>query len=418
MTNISGYQCIRCGFTMGSGFTGYLCPNCDGRIELLYNGSQAAEQLLADLSGPMKNRLDIFRYRAFLPLESLELTPRLRVGMTPLYPSARLGAQYGTEHLFFKDESGNPSASFKDRASAVVMAKARECGVKVVAGASTGNAGSSMACMSANTGLPCVVFVPASAPVAKLTQLMIFGARVIAVKGSYDEAYDLCYEVTERTGWLNRNTGYNPITREGKKTCGFELWEQCDRNVPDWVIVPCGDGNILGGIYKGFKDLHTAGLIGRIPRLLCAQSENSAAISRTVDRIAQEEQPIDWKKVEIEAVAATTIADSISVDIPRDGLAAVRAVIETDGVAVTVPDEMILLAQNELAAKEGLFVEPAAATAWACARSALMRGLIDKNESVVCVLTGSGLKDVDTARRSIGSPIQIEPDIDAAMQIL
>lgn len=417
MSNLRGYRCIRCGGTMDASFDGYVCAACEGNLELFYDYERAGVQLKADLAGEMKERMDMFRYRAFLPIESIELAPSLRIGMTPIYASSSLGEKAGVDRLYFKDESGNPSASFKDRASAVVITRAREQGVTVVAGASTGNAGSSMACLSAHVGMPCVVFVPHAAPVAKLTQLMIFGACVIAVNGSYDDAYDLCFQVTEQTGWLNRNTGYNPVTREGKKTASFEIWEQFDRSCPDWVVVSSGDGNILGGIWKGFKDLKKAGLIDAVPRLLCAQSEKSAAITRTVRNI-DPTQPTSWEKVCVETVQASTIADSIAVDIPRDGLAAVRAVIESNGAAVAVSDEAILVAQRELAAEEGLFVEPAAATAWACAKHAVETGVIAPSASILCVLTGSGLKDVVTAQRSVGNPVQIAPTLDEAMTVL
>ncbi len=267
------------------------------------------------------SRRDIFRYRALLPVSDLALASPLRVGLTPLYEVPRLGTAAGLNRLFLKDDGQNPSASFKDRAGAVALVRARETGAAVLCGASTGNAGSSMACLAASVGMPCVIFVPEKAPAAKIAQLLIFGATVLAVKGSYDDAFDLCMAVCEKRGWFNRNTGYNPFTREGKKTAAFEIFEQLGR-IPDWVAVPTGDGNILAGVWKGFCDLKEAGIADRTPKMLCAQSEASAAISRTVRTVQAEgnEQP-DWKSVKVETVSATTLADSISVDLPRDGLA-------------------------------------------------------------------------------------------------
>jgi threonine synthase len=199
---------------------------------------------------------------------------------------------------------------------------------------------------------------------------------VLAVRGTYDDAFDLCFEVCEKRGWFNRNTGYNPYTREGKKTCSFELWEQLGESTPDRIIVPVGDGNIISGI------------------------------------------SIDWSRVEIEPVAATTVADSISVDLPRDGLAAVRAVIESGGEAVTVPDDDILAAVPEIARGAGVFVEPSCATTWACLGKMVAGARIDKNERVVCLLTGSGLKDIGAARRVAGEPTVIEPTVEAAEKAL
>ncbi len=411
---MNGFRCFRCNTTQSAGFTGFTCPVCGGNLEITYDyrkiGAQLGGRFPAEPAG-------IFRYLPLLPIRDLAHAPTLRVGATPLYTAERLGAVAGIPNLLLKDEGLNPSASFKDRASAVAIARAKEVGAPMTAGASTGNAGSSMACMSAACGMPCVIFVPEKAPVAKLTQLLIFGARVIAVRGTYDDAFDLCMEVCARHGWFNRNTGFNPFTREGKKTCSFELWEQRKGEIPDWVVVPVGDGNIISGIWKGFRELYETGLARKMPKLLCAQSEQSDAISRTI-RHTQKVPEQDWSKIVVESVQATTVADSISVDIPRDGLAAVRAVIESDGEAVTVPDSAILDALSELARSAAVFSEPAAATAWACAREAAKRGIIKKQESVVCLLTGNGLKDVASARKIVRDPALIEPTVEAAEQAL
>ncbi len=408
--SMNGFRCFRCNATQPATFIGFQCPACGGNLEITYPYREIGAQLQGQFTS---DRDDIFRYLPLLPIANDRYAPALRVGHTPLYAAERLGAAAGLPHLLLKDEGLNPSASFKDRASAVAIACAREIGAPMTAGASTGNAGSSMACMSAAAGIPCVIFVPEKAPVAKLTQLLIFGARVIAVRGTYDDAFDLCTQVCERHGWFNRNTGFNPYTREGKKTCSFELWEQLNGVIPDWVVVPVGDGNILSGIWKGFRELRETGLATKTPRLLCAQSELSAAITQTIRKIGTR-SVADWSQITVENVRATTIADSISVDIPRDGLAAVRAVIESNGEAVTVPDAAILDALSELARQAAVFSEPAAATAWACAKKAAADGLIKKNETVVCLLTGSGLKDVASARKIVQDPVLIDPNLPAA----
>lgn len=408
---VSGFTCIACAARQPASFTGMTCPVCGGNLDVQY------DYRAVDPARWMIERDDIFRYTTLLPLRDLAFIPPQRVGRTPLYPARRAGASLGLDHLYIKDDGLNPSASFKDRASAVALAVARERGATVIAGATTGNAGSSMACLAGGAGFPCVIFVPAAAPPAKIAQLLVFGATVIAVRGSYDQAYDLCAEVCRRKGWFNRNTGSNPFTREGKKTCSYELWEQLGRRAPDHVLVCTGDGNIISGIWKGFRDLQALGLIERLPRLHAVQSEKSASIAMAV-RELNGRRPRAWADVVIPKVDATTIADSISVDVPRDGLAAVRAVVETGGDAITVSDEEIIAAIPELARATGVFAEPAAAAAWAGLVQMVSEGRIARDERVVCLVSGNGLKDIARAREAAGSPITVEADVDAVMKRL
>lgn len=409
-TYFSGFRCFRCGTDQGAAFSGYVCPACGGNLEVRYSWPKGRGTWWID-----ESRKDVFRYRALLPVSRLELASPLRVGLTPLYAAPRLGAAAGLKNLLLKDDGQNPSASFKDRAGAVALVRAREVGAKVLCGASTGNAGSSMACLAASVGMPCVIFVPEKAPAAKIAQLLIFGAKVLAVQGSYDDAFDLCMEVCAQRGWFNRNTGHNPFTREGKKTAAFEIYEQLGK-LPDWVVVSTGDGNILSGIWKGFRDLKDAGIVAKLPKMLCAQSAESQAISAAVWGLQQagKTKP-DWKAVDIAPVAATTVADSISVDIPRDGLAAVRAVIESGGAAVAVPDAEILAAIPEIARGAGVFAEPAASCAWAALKKAAQTGIVKPDETVVCMCTGNGLKDVANARKVAGEPMSVEASVAAAM---
>jgi threonine synthase len=411
-----GFRCLVCGEEYPATFSDFVCSACGGNLDIRYDYAAIRAALPSGDPFPSK-RGDIFKYLPLLPLEDDSLAPRLRIGATPLYPVPDLAAKIGLEQVYLKDDGLNPSASFKDRASAVALARARELGVSIVAGASTGNAGSSMACLAASVGLPCVIFVPHTAPAAKLAQLLVFGARVLAVRGTYDDAFDLCLEVCRRRGWFNRNTGYNPFTREGKKTCAFEVCEQLGWEAPDWIVVPVGDGNIISGIWKGLRDLQAVGLIERLPRLACAQAESSAAISNAVQaaRGAHDDpETIDWRGFRIAPVSADTVADSISVDEPRDGIAAVRAVLESRGEAVTVSDEEILAAIPELARGAGVFAEPAASTTWACLKKMARLGLVRPEERVVCLITGSGLKDVASARKVAGEPLLIEPTVEAA----
>jgi threonine synthase len=409
--HMNGYRCFACAAEQSADYAGFECPSCGGNLEVTYNYSAAAEELACGFGDSPH---DLFRYQALLPVERQQSPFPLRIGGTPLYQATRLGQQSGLTRLYLKDDSRNPSASLKDRASAVTLCRAMDIGAGVVSVASTGNAGSSLACLSAALGMKAVVFVPESAPAAKLTQLLSYGARVLAVRGSYDDAFDLCLAASEEFGWFNRSNGFNPFTREGKKTCAFEIWEDLGGEVPDRVVVPTGDGNILSGIWKGWRDLKAVGLVDRLPKIDCAQSKSSAAISQTVHRLRNQHEPVtDWSKVSIDQVQASTIADSISVDQPRDGLAAVRAVIESGGEAITVPDSRILAALGEMARYSGVFPEPAAATPWAAVKQMVDENLIDRDELVVCLVTGSGLKDAARARQVAGEPVIIDLSLDA-----
>ncbi len=394
---MNGYRCIACNTEQGTDFAGFVCPACGGNLDITYD--------YAAVGPDFGSGAGMFRYESLLPCRDPGATLPLTIGGTPLHRAQRLGASAGLGNVWLKDETGNPSASIKDRASAVALLRAAATGADTVAVASTGNAGSSTACLAAAMGLRAVVFVPETAPAAKLTQSLAYGARVLAVRGSYDDAYDLCLHVCEERGWFNRSTGFNPFTREGKKTSSFEIWEQLGR-VPDRIIVPTGDGNILSGAWKGWRDLHAGGLIDRLPKIDCAQSDGSAAICRTVERIRADGGEPDWRTVEIESVAASTVADSISVDQPRDGLAAVRAVIESGGEAVTVSDDEIVAAITDIASASGVFAEPAAAATWAAAKRLAEEGRIEKDETVVLLITGNGLKDIGAV--PVGEPILVD----------
>jgi len=237
---------------------------------------------------------------------------------------------------------------------------------------------------------------------------------VMAVRGNYDDAYDLCLAASDESGWFNRSTGYNAFTREGKKTCAFEIWQDLDGRVPDRVVVSTGDGNTISAIWKGWCDLKAVGLIDRLPKIDCAQSEASAAISETVRQIrAGDPSTVDWSTVVVQEVDSTTVADSIAVNQPRDGLAAVKAVIQSGGAAVTIPDQEILAAIPEMARTSGVFPEPAAAAPWAAVKQMIRDQKIDADELVVCIVSGSGLKDVANSQTVVGEPQIIEPSLDA-----
>jgi threonine synthase len=393
---MTGFRCFACDETQAADFAGWVCPDCGGNLDVVNDRDTIIDQV---------NR----------PLFDTQRIP-LQIGNTPLYPAARLGQSIGLRNLFLKDDTLNPSASSKDRASAAAALRAMDVGADIVAVASTGNAGSSLACIAAAAGLQAIVFVPERAPVAKLTQALSFGAMVFAVRGNYDDAFELCLAASEEFGWFNRSTGHNPFTREGKKVCAWEIWSSLDGHVPDRVVVPTGDGNMLSGMWKGWCELKAAGLIDRLPKIDCAQSSNSDAISRSVHRV-RKNGDTDWAGVKLDSVVACTVADSISVDKPRDGLAAVRAVIESGGEAVTVPDQEILAAVPEMAGATGVFPEPAAAAPWAAVKKMTREHKIAADELVVCLVSGNGLKDTGAAQQVVANPTVIDCSMDVLRDI-
>ncbi len=399
---VKGLRCLGCGREYSQEEANYNCPSCSENLDIVYDYEEIKKSFSKEALSQNKD-YSIWRYEPLMPVQDLKKIPPLQIGWTPLYEAKNLG-----ENLFLKDDGKNPSASFKDRASAVAIVRAQELEAKIVTGASTGNAGSSMACLAASLGIPAIILVPQKAPRAKITQLLIFGAKVIMVKGTYDDAFDLCLEATKEYGWYNRNTGYNPYTREGKKTCAYEICEQLNWEVPDKIFVPVGDGNIISGIWKGFKDLKTIGFINRLPQLVAVQSKLSNAIVKAINDGGGEIAP----------VKATTIADSISVDMPRDGLAAVKAIQESNGLAIEVSDEDILEAIKIVARAIGIFGEPAGVTSYAGYKRLQEEGKIEEKERVVCLITGNGLKDIDSSMKVAGKPFLIEPTLKALKEVV
>jgi threonine synthase len=311
-------------------------------------------------------------------------------------------------YLYLKDDGRNPTASFKDRASAIGVVKALELGYETITCASTGNAASSLAGLAASVGLRSVIFVPQRAPQAKIAQLLIFGARVILVQGTYDQAFDLCLEAAKEYPWYSRNTAYNPYLSEGKKTAALELCEQLDWQAPDRIFVSVGDGCIIGGIWKGLKDLVALGFIDRLPQLVGVQAEGAAPLVRAWEEGSEEIVPL----------VPHTLADSISVGQPRDRVKALRAVRETGGRYVAVSDDEILEAMRLLGREAAIFAEPAGAAGFAGLHKLVLQGEIDPEERIVVLVTGNGLKDVDSAIRATGQPELIEPNMSALRPLI
>lgn len=399
-------QCIRCGKEHKISETKYNCGACGGNLQVLYDYNLIRKRLTYE---SLENNPDrsIWRYLDILPVANIKNVPPVHVGWTPLYAAEKLGRDLGLSALYLKDDGRNPTASFKDRASAVAVARALELREKVITAASTGNAASSLACLTGSLALKTIIFVPENAPAPKIAQLLVFGAIVITVKGTYDDAFELCIKASKEYGWYNRNTGYNPFTREGKKTCAFEICEQMDWEAPDKIFVPVGDGNIISGIWKGFTDFNKLGIIEKLPQLVAVQAEKSDAVKRAFEGDG-----------EIRPVSGETIADSISVSLPRDGMAAVQAIKESGGFAVSVTDQEILSAIPEVARGANVFAEPAAAASYAGLKKAVASGQVKESESVVILITGNGLKDIESAMKSVGRPYLINPNMDELKKLV
>ena len=396
------YRCTDCGRLYSRDEVRYLCPECGksyrpgipllGVLEAVFDYD--AIRSAFDRAHPDWN--------LFCAVEK-EFHPPIPVGNTPLGRVDRLGAELGLASLWVKNDGLNPSGSLKDRASFLVVAEARRLGMDLIVAASTGNAASALAAVCASTGTRALIFVPEKAPKAKLVQMVLYGARVVPIKGTYDDAFALSLEYTEKRGGLNRNTAYHPLTIEGKKTAGLEIWAQLGYQVPDAICVSVGDGVILGGVHKAFVDLRRAGLIERLPRLIGVQAESSDAIHRYVQT-----------GIYSDAVHPTTRADSISVTCPSNAHGARRAVLESGGRTLTVSDEEILTAQSRLTSRTGIFTEPAGAAALAgLVKVQAGPDPLPRDAKVVVLATGHGLKDIEAPLGRIRIPEAVEPCLEA-----
>ncbi len=405
MRNVTGARCTICGKVSPAGPETTVCPHCGGILDIEYDYDYIRSCFRKH---PLQERSDptMWRYLELLPVEGPGTRPKLRVGGSPLYKADALGKELGIRELWIKDDGQNPTASLKDRASAMAVVKACEAGKTTIACSSTGNAASSLAGNAAAAGLSTFIFVPSRAPKGKVAQLMMFGATVILVEGSYEDTFRISAEAIERWDWYNRNAAINPYLMEGKKTVSLEIAEQLSFKMPDYVAVSVGDGCTIGGVWKGFKDLYQAGLIDRLPRIISVQASgccpiNTAAAAGTMEWVPQEEN---------------TLADSIAVGVPRNPVKALRAISESNGVTVNVSDEEIMAAMRLLGKHAGVFAEPAGAAGTAGVKKAVETGLIERNASVVSIVTGNGLKDVNNAIRAAGEPMSIRPEMDALLE--
>ena len=405
--HVTGLECVHCGRTYSTAEADYYCPACgyhEGILNVLYDYDAVGKELNAAALAGNRN-LSMWRYLPLLPISAPELIPRLQAGWTPLYEAPRLAAELGVARCWIKDEGRNPTASFKDRASSVGVVKALEMKASRITCASTGNAASSLAGFAAAAGLPAAIFVPVRAPQAKVAQLLVYGAQVFSVEGTYDQAWELCMKAAAQFGWYNRNCAINPYLIEGKKTVSLELAEQFmalgQDTVPDWVVVAVGDGCTIGGVWKGIKEMHRLGLLPRLPRILGVQAEGCQPFVAA------------WRnRAGLTPCAANTLADSIAVGHPRNFAKGMRAVTESGGAFISVPDEEILESIPLLARKGGVFGEPAGVAGAAGIRQAAASGIIGRAETVALIVTGNGLKDTQSAIRAAGRPVCIRPEIE------
>ena len=405
LRNVTGAKCTICGRTSPAEPETTICPHCGGILDIEYDYDYIRSCFRKH---PLQERNDptMWRYLELLPVEGPGTHAHLRVGGSPLYRADALGKVLGLRELWIKDDGQNPTASLKDRASAMAVTKALEAGKTTIACSSTGNAASSLAGNAAAAGLSTFIFVPSRAPKGKVAQLMMFGATVILVEGSYEDTFRISAEAIDRWGWYNRNAAINPYLMEGKKTVSLEIAEQLSFRMPDYVAVSVGDGCTIGGVWKGFRDLYQAGMIDRLPRIISVQASgccpiNTAAAAGTMDWVPQEEN---------------TLADSIAVGVPRNPVKALRAIKESDGVVVNVSDDEIMEAMRLLGRHAGVFAEPAGAAGTAGVKKAVETGLIERDASVVTIVTGNGLKDVNNAIRAAGEPMSIRPDLNALLE--
>lgn len=288
--------------------------------------------------------------------------------------------------VLIMDETRNPTLSYKDRASSLVALKAIELGIDRIAAASTGNAGSSLAGICARLGLKSHIYVPKNIPDAKRIQIEAYGANIVVVDGDYDFAFDKCLEDSKINNWYNRNTAYNPLTIEGKKSAAYDIFIQTKGNIPDVIFVPVGDGVIIAGIFKGFTELLKLGWINKLPQLIAVQSNKSDAVVNYLSSNKFVYKP------------ATTIADSISAGAPRNLYMAANAIMQSGGFGISVSDENILQSQKEFIIKTGILCEPSSAATYAAYKQLINENkLLDK--SVLLLITGNGLKDIESLKR-------------------
>ena len=402
MRNVINLACVRCGKEFSTDKIRYTCDQCGiaGILDVRFDYPAMQKTLTRRYLASCQD-YSMWRYFPAIPVNGKTGIQPLKVGWTPLYRTDKFQQETGLEELFVKDDSRNPTASLKDRASAVAVARAVEFGARIICAASTGNAASSLAGFAACAGIETVIFVPQTAPEAKVTQLLIYGSKVFLIDGTYDQAVELCFEAASEFGWYNRSCAINPYLVEGKKTIAYEMCEQLNWTVPDLVVVAVGDGCTISAVWKGFKECYALSLIDRLPKIIGVQAENADPVTRAFNRGTSE---FEYRKPQ-------TIADSIAVGVPRNGIKALNAVRESQGFMIDVTDDEILAAMLLLARRTGLFGEPAGVAGFAGIMKMHQLNMLAGHETVVSIISGSGLKDIRSAGRACGKAITIAPDL-------
>src|SRR3990170_1713924 len=401
-------ECINCGTRYPTDEVIYFCRKCGDILEIKLDYDLTRDVLKK--SGWRKTPLSVWRYRDLLPINDASKVVSLNEGGTGLHKCNRLGKTLGLNHLYVKNEGENPTGSFKDRGMPVGVTKAVELGMKSVICASTGNTSASLAAYAAKAGIQCAVLIP-SGKIAygKLAQAIIYGSKVIQVRGNFDQALEIVLKLSEKHGSIYLLNSINPFRIEGQKSLGYEICEQLGNESPDRIVVPVGNAGNISAIWKGFTEFHNLGFVKTLPKMTGIQAVGAAPIAEAIKSGSSEIKTVS---------APETIATAIRIGAPVSWKKAVNAIRDSGGTAETVTDDEILDAQKMLARFEGIFVEPASASSIAGLNKLIENGEVDKDERVVCVTTGHGLKDPDTAVRMSEKPVEVDAELEAIERAL
>jgi threonine synthase len=396
-------ECINCGTKYDINEVIYFCRKCGDILEVKHDFKQLSEKL--QKSNWRDVPLSVWRYKDFMPITDVSKIVSLNEGGTGLHSCHKLGKKLGLLQLYVKNEGENPTGSFKDRGMTVGVSKANELGAKNVICASTGNTSASLAAYAAKAGMKCTVLIP-SGKIAygKLSQAMIYGAKVLQVRGNFDESLEFVVKIAAKHPSIYLLNSINPFRVEGQKSLGFEICDQLDGEAPDRIVVPVGNAGNISAIWKGFTEYHALGFIKKLPKMTGIQAAGSAPIAQMIKSGSNELVPVK---------APETLATAIRIGAPVSWKKAVNAIRNSGGTAETVTDDEILAAQKLLAREEGIFVEPASASSIAGLIKLVNTGVIGKDERVVCVTTGHGLKDPDTAVKMSEKPIEVDAEMKA-----
>jgi len=401
-------ECIGCGAHYSSSEVLYVCRSCGDLLEVRYDYKSLRESV--DTSLWKARPLSVWRYEELLPLDRASVKVSLREGGTSLHRSIRLAESLGLKRLHVKNEGENPTGSFKDRGMTLGVSKAVEIGAEKVACASTGNTSASLAAYAARAGLECVVVIPSGkVALGKLAQAVVYGARVLQLEGNFDDALRAVVELAQSKMGLYLLNSINPYRLEGQKTLAYEVWDQLGGKVPDTVIVPVGNAGNIAAIWKGFQDLNQLGLISDLPKMIGIQAEGASPIAEAFRRGLRKIDPVRNPE---------TVATAIRIGSPASWKKALRAVRESKGLMETVTDEEILQAQKLLARLEGIFVEPASASSIAGLKKLVEDGALGREEEVICVTTGHGLKDPEIVERMCKKPKTVGADLNSIKKAL